>query len=108
MLKEIDKRTPYRSIAERFDIAIGTVTKIKNAREQIENEAQAATNLQLKRPRRTEKYEAVNTCVLEFFRRCRAINIPVTGVMLQEKAKFFADSLGYAEFAASDGWLTKL
>ena len=25
--------------------------------------------------------------------------------MLQEKAKFFADSLGFAEFAASDGWL---
>ena len=92
VLTEVEKKTSYRTVSERFHIAIGTVTKIKNSKEQIENEAQNASNLQLKRPRRTEKYDAVNNCALEFFRRWLAINIPVTGVMLQEKPKFFADS----------------
>ena len=42
VLREVEKKTSYRTISERFHIAIGTVTKIKNSKEQIENEAQNA------------------------------------------------------------------
>ena len=72
VLKEIDKKTPYRVIAEKINIAKGTVANIKASKEEIESEAQNPTNLKLR-----------------------------------AKAKFFANSLGYPEFGASDGWLAK-
>ena len=54
--------------------------------------------------RKTEK-EDVNNIMLEFFIKCRAQNIPVTGLMLQAKAAEIASSLQIEKFAASNGWL---
>ena len=54
--------------------------------------------------RKTEN-EEVNNIVLEFFTKCRAQNIPVTGLMLQAKAVEIASSLQIENFSASNGWL---
>ena len=84
VLKEIQKKTLYRIMAEKFNIAKGTVTNIQASKYDIEAEAHNASNLQLKRPRRAKTYEDANSCVLEFFGRCRAINVPVDGSMLRK------------------------
>ena len=54
--------------------------------------------------RKTEN-EEVNYIMLEFFTKCRAQNIPVTGSMLQAKAVEIASSLQIENFSASNGWL---
>ena len=54
--------------------------------------------------RKTENKET-NNIMLEFFIKCRAQNIPVTGPMLQAKAAEIASSLQIEKFSASNGWL---
>ena len=54
--------------------------------------------------RKTEN-EEVSNITLEFFIKCRAQNIPVTGPMLQAKAAETASSLQIEKLSASNGWL---
>jgi hypothetical protein len=44
--------------------------------------------------------EEVNNIMLEFFIKCRAQNIPVTGQMLQAKAEEIASSLQIEKFVS--------
>ena len=44
----------------------------------------------------------------ECFRKVRAMNIPVSGPLLQEKAQYFAEQLGHETFKSSNGFLDKL
>ena len=59
----------------------------------------------MKRKMRKPEDEEVNIIMLEFFIKCRAQNIPMTGPMLQAEAAESASSLQIEKFAASDGWL---
>jgi len=43
----------------------------------------------------------------EWFRKVRGKNIPVSGPLLQEKALYFAQELGYENFKASNGFVEK-
>ena len=54
--------------------------------------------------RKTENEEA-NNIMLEFFIKCRAQNIPVTGPMLQANEAEIASYLQTEKFSASNGWL---
>ena len=54
---------------------------------------------------RNTEHEEVNNIMLEFFIKCRAQNIPVTGLMLQAKAVEIASSLQIEKCSASSGWL---
>ncbi|GBM23163.1 hypothetical protein AVEN_147080-1 [Araneus ventricosus] len=56
---------------------------------------------------RHEKYVDINEAVLEWFKTVRAKKIPVSGPMIQHKAKELADALGIENFSASDGWLER-
>ena len=46
--------------------------------------------------------------MIQFFAQALARNIPISGPLLQEKARHFAGALGIEEFQAFDGWLTVL
>ena len=73
--------------------------------EKLEQEADNAADLSRKRIKRSTRNEDINKCLLEFFRRCRDNNIPLTVVIIQDKSKFYADSFGVTDFEASNGWL---
>lgn len=51
---------------------------------------------------KTENDEIINK-VMDFFTKCRAMYIPVTGLMLKTKANELAVRLGIEDFQASDG-----
>jgi hypothetical protein len=59
------------------------------------------SNCSQNRKRKIKKTE--NNIILEFFIKCRAQNIRVTGLMLQEKAAEIASSLQIEKFTASNG-----
>ena len=105
VLHDMNAKFSYRKLAEKYNVSLGSLTKISKNRDKIENEAADSANLQLKRPRRAARYDDVNKCVLEFLRRARPENLPMTGPLLQEKGNFYAESLGETNFAASNGWL---
>ncbi|GBM73643.1 hypothetical protein AVEN_195936-1 [Araneus ventricosus] len=56
--------------------------------------------------RNTERSE-IDEVLMKWFRPARAKNIPVSGVLLQEKARELGESLGLETFKASNGWLEK-
>ena len=91
VLHDMDAKISYRKLAEKYNVSLGSLSKIAKNRDKIENETADSANLQLKRSRRVGKYTDINSYVLEFFRRARARNLPMTGPMLQEKANFYSE-----------------
>ncbi|GBL63166.1 hypothetical protein AVEN_141628-1, partial [Araneus ventricosus] len=55
----------------------------------------------------TQKYVDINEAVLEWFKTVRAKKIPVSGPMIQHKAKEPADPLGIENFSVSNLWLDR-
>ena len=105
VIKASTEGSSANSIAKQFKIGRATVGRILKSRDELERQAENPEALASKRIKRTTNNDVINTALLEFFRRCRDRNFPLTGPLLQAKAKFFADSFGVSEFAASSGWL---
>ena len=64
-------------------------------------------NLELKYKALLETYDQVNKAVLTWFKRLRAKNVPVNGVLIKGKALYFAKECTFENFQASNGWLDK-
>lgn len=56
---------------------------------------------------RAPAFEAVERAVFKWFLDTRAVNMPVSGALLQRKARDFACIMGYDNFVASSGWLQR-
>lgn len=56
---------------------------------------------------RGPQHEEIDKALLDWFRKARSKNIPITGPMLQEKATRIAEALDVSgeQFKASNGWL---
>ena len=52
VLHDMDAKISYRKLAEKYNVSLGSLSKIAKNRDKIENEAADSANLQLKRPRR--------------------------------------------------------
>ena len=60
-----------------------------------------------KKIKRAENEDLDKTVYNTWFHNTRANNVPVSGVVLKEKALQFAKSLHLDDFRASDGWLDR-
>ena len=65
VLHDMDAKISYRKLAEKYNVSLGSLSKVAKNRDKIENEAADSANLQRKRSRRVGKY--TDSCVLEFF-----------------------------------------
>ena len=52
-------------------------------------------------------YPDVKKALSEWFHKVRSINVPVTGTLLTEKARCFAEHLDHESFKASNGFLDR-
>ncbi|CAF1687082.1 unnamed protein product, partial [Adineta ricciae] len=66
-------------------------------------------NKRINRKHKDDDGQKIDELVFEWFTIQRSKNIPISGPILQEKARQFAEQLGYLpdEFKASNGWLEK-
>ncbi|KAH6946059.1 hypothetical protein HPB50_011356 [Hyalomma asiaticum] len=69
----------------------------------IREAAELGTGSKKKRLKST--YADVDKAVFTWFLDSRARNVPISGTILQQKAKDFASILGHDDFKASNGWL---
>lgn len=98
VLDLLDQGVSQRQLAKQFEISKTAVLKIDRNRSEIET---AWTEGKI----RMTGNDMINNKVLDFFVKCRATNIRVTGRMLQTKAKDAARHYSVDNFQASNGWL---
>ena len=101
----LQKGESQRKLAEQYGVSKTTISNIKKNEHSIINSVESNCSQNRKRKIRKAENEEVNNIMLEFFIKCRAQNIPVTGPMLQAKAAETASSLQIEKFSASSGWL---
>ena len=92
----------------KYQISVGQVAAINKLKDLIDNACLSNEPLSKKRLiLKNTKCHDVNELMYEWFKQCRTRNIPISGPIIKERAKKYADALGIYDFAASEGWLQR-
>ncbi|GBL85459.1 hypothetical protein AVEN_34637-1 [Araneus ventricosus] len=102
------EKLSVRSLAKRFHVGKTQISELLKDKEGIRKMWLLNSNENLKnlKFRNTETSE-IDKVLVKWFRSARAKNIPVSGVLLQEKTREVGESLVLETFKASYGWLQK-
>ena len=106
---EYKKENPsagVQSIAKKFDCSKSQIQSILAKKDEILEHYSANKNAHCKRARLSQ-LKNVDKATYKWYQKARSKNIPVTGPMLQEKAKRANEELGDSTFKASNGWLDR-
>ncbi|XP_049315732.1 tigger transposable element-derived protein 4-like [Bactrocera dorsalis] len=79
---------------------------LKNKEMILKNVEDAAISVKRKRLQ-TCQFEDIDEAVLKLIVVARGKNLPLSGTILKQKAKDFAEALGHHEFEASTGWFKR-
>ena len=80
-LKELQKNTPHKDVARRFEVPKNTLSTWKKHKEKIYENYERGLGATRVKP---EKYEAVNKAVMKWLLIMRSENIPINGPMFKE------------------------
>ena len=95
-----------RAVAAKYAISLGTVNRVRKRKLDLESLADMNCGSCVKRIRLSSNVD-INEQVWQWFTAARAKHIPVSGPILQEKARNIAKELQQPDFKASNGWLEK-
>ena len=105
IIREVEKgEKPKCVIAKEFDIPKTTLSTIIKNKIKVLNCAESGISGHKFRSKSGE-FPNVEKCLVRWFSECREKNVSISGPILQEKTKHFAESLGISNFKASSGWL---
>ncbi|GBM59511.1 Tigger transposable element-derived protein 4 [Araneus ventricosus] len=109
VLKVIEKeKLSVRRLSERFHVGKTQISELLKDKEGIRKVWVLNSNEHFKKLKsRKIEISEIDEVLMKWFRSARAKNIPVNGVLLQEKAREVGESLGLETFMASNGWLEK-
>jgi predicted XRE-type DNA-binding protein len=108
ILNEVDRNEFSKTkIAAKFGIPKSTLSTIIKNRKTIDEVVASGAITGHRKRLRTAKYEDVEEELLQWFNHTRSSNIPLSGPIVQEKAKEIARTYGIEvdEFSSSSGWL---
>lgn len=106
ILDKIKEGISSTILAQQYNVGKATITDIKHKEEKIRSfvintEKGPGARKTLKTPENPLLEDALFTWFIEQRRK----NVPLSGDILMQKAKFFHERLGRGEFVASRGWL---
>ena len=96
-----------RDLAQQYGVEKSTIQGILKRKAEILEAYEVNQSPDRKRVCRRTENEDLDKATHEWFQRVRSQNVPVSGPMLQEKAKQFASKLVITDFKASNRWLNK-
>ncbi|GBM65836.1 hypothetical protein AVEN_262000-1 [Araneus ventricosus] len=102
VLRQYENGKSAKKLAELFNFGRTQINKVIKEKDFILKEYEDFKFRSVKRMRH-EKYVDINEVVLEWFKTVRAKKIPVSGPMIQHKAKELADPLRIANLSSSNG-----
>ena len=106
-MQEILSGISKKSVAKKNGVPKSTVsTWLANKDKILAAYESGEINPKRQKVKRAEN-EDLDKAVYTWFHNTRTNNIPVSGVVLKEKALQFAKSLHLDDFRASDGWLDR-
>ena len=95
-----------RHLAKMFGISKGQIRFILKRKDEILDHYENNANLGRKRICCRAENDNVNRLTLKWYNKVsKLVDIPITGIMVQEKAKRIAAEIGRSDFKASNGWL---
>lgn len=106
ILEDVDKGIKKNEIASHYNIPPSTLSTIIKQREAILSEWEKCGSTGRKKLR-SSPVEDVEHALETWFTQQRAFNIPISGVILAEKAREFACALKFPDFKASNGFLDR-
>lgn len=105
-IRELEGGTTQRAVAAKFDVALGTVANWFKNRKEIEEKASENVNPNSRRAIRVkDESTELDERVYNWFAAARGRNVPISGPIIQAKAKIVAANLKMEGFKASNGWL---
>lgn len=105
-IQRVENGEKKSSVAEAFGIPRSTLSTLLKNKGDIKAKAEKSQHSGAWRVRKAA-FEDVEKSLHKWFIDARARNIPISGPMLQQKAKNFAFILGAENFNASSGWLQR-
>ncbi|XP_033761525.1 tigger transposable element-derived protein 4-like [Pecten maximus] len=106
VVKLLDQKLSQAAIAKKLDCSQSQVSRISLKREDIRTQFEANSNPHRKR-QRTGKDSDVETALSTWFTDARARDIPITGPILEGKAKDLASHMKKEDFTPTSGWLSR-
>ncbi|GFT12716.1 tigger transposable element-derived protein 4 [Trichonephila clavipes] len=94
-----------RQLAEKFSCGKTQISNILKNKGSLLKEWKENNGRKGWKRKRKSAFENVNVLVLEFYKRAVQEGMPVSGIILQEKAREYAEALNLPVFKASNGWL---
>lgn len=108
LIKEKERGSSHRQLSERFRISIGSVSNIVKRKLEYTEDYETNRNKKINRRCREDSNQDVNEGVYEWFVAQRSKNIPISGPILQEYARNYAQTFDQkTTFKASNGWLDR-
>lgn len=105
-IQRVENGEKKSSVAEALGLPRSTLSTLLKNKSDIKAKAEQNQHSGARRVRKAA-FEDVEKSLHKWFIDARARNIPVSGPMLQQKAKTFAFILGAENFNASSGWLQR-
>ncbi len=85
-----------RKLCEKYKVSKGAVFNILQRKDEYKSDFQTNTNKGVKRKLQDESGQKIDETVLSWFVAQRAKNIPLSGPLIQEKARKFAEEIGFS------------
>ena len=110
LIREHEENLSYRTLADKYKISIGSVSNIVKRKVEYMECYETNENSTKKRNLRDESSQQLDQQVYEWFVTQRSKNIPISGPLLQERARQISlqlDGPNAGTFKGSNGWLEK-
>ena len=105
VIKELESKTSQRVVAEKYNVSQSAILQIWRAREKITDDHHNNINPSRKRFRESSQKD-VEDVLLRWFKQAKTRGMPISGPMLQQKAKDLAQSMGIS-FDPSLSWVQR-
>lgn len=110
LVKAIKNGEKDAVVAKRFDppLSQSTISNIMKKKDDIVSAFEGGLYKEKQKKMKQSTFPTLDKVLSEWIRKVQAMNILVSGPLLQEKAQYFAEQLGHENFKASNGFLDKL
>lgn len=103
IIEAVESGKKKKDVADSFQIPSSSLSTILKQKEAIFNKTDAESSRKKNRP---SEFPRLEQFLFTWFNQVRQQNIPVSGILIKEKAKSYAEMLEISDFTASDGWLS--